>query len=137
MRFRYFRDPLFLACSFLYVTNRLFIKPRMPNHEVFFRGHLNDLLLIPCLLPPLLFLHQRLSWRRQFEPPTAPEIILHLVIWSLLLEYVGPRFYLRATSDPLDVISYVVGGFVSWVIWNRNHPRFDILSLSQRRRTNH
>lgn len=118
IRFRYFTDPLFVVCSLLYATNRLVIKPRMPNHEAFFRGHLNDLLLIPCVLPPLLFLYQKLSLRRPYDPPTAREILLHLIVWCLLFEYVGPMFYAKATSDPWDVVSYVVGGAVAWVVWN-------------------
>jgi hypothetical protein len=118
IRFRYVTDPLFLVCSFLYATNRLVIKPRMPTHEAFFRGHLNDLLLIPCVLPPLLFIYRKLPLRRPFDPPTALEIVLHLIVWSLLFEYVGPKFHARATSDPWDVVSYVVGGVVGWVVWN-------------------
>ena len=119
IRFRYFTDSLFLICSFVYATNRLVIKPHLPNHEAFFRGRLNDLLLIPCVLPPLLFAYQRLSLRRPSDPPTAWEIVLHLVVWSLLFEVVGPIFYPRATSDPWDVVSYLVGGLVSWLVWNR------------------
>jgi hypothetical protein len=118
IRFRYFTDPLFLVCSFLYATNRLIIKPRMPTHEVFFRGHFNDLLLIPCVLPPLLFIYRKLSLRRPYDPPSALEIVLHLVVWSLLFEYLAPMFYPRATSDPWDVVSYTVGALVSWLIWN-------------------
>jgi cell shape-determining protein MreD len=129
-RFRYLRDPLFLVCSFLYALNRLLIKPHMPNHEAFFRGYLNDLLLIPCVLPPLLFIYRKLSLRQPYDPPSAREIVLHLIVWSLLFEYVAPMFYARATSDPLDVVSYVIGGVVSGVVWN-GIPR--IRGFSERR----
>lgn len=116
--FRFFRDPLFLACSFIYAANRFIIKPSMPVDETFFRGHLNDLLIIPCILPPLLFIYRILSLRPQHEPPTTREIFLHLVVWSILFEYLGPMFYVRATADPWDVVSYTIGGLVSWIVWN-------------------
>lgn len=120
--FRYFRDPLFLGCSFLYSINRFFIKPHMPRDELFFRGHLNDLLLIPCLLPPILFVHRRLLLRRTDDPPSVREILIHLLIWSLLFEYIGPLFYPKAISDPWDVVSYVVGGLFAWINWNHISP---------------
>ena len=117
-RFRYFLDPLFLGCSFVYVMNRFIIKPRMPSSEIFFRGYLNDFLLIPCALPPLLFLHRIFSLRSANQPPTPREITIHLVFWSLFFEYLGPIFYRRATSDPWDIGAYWVGGFISWIVWN-------------------
>jgi hypothetical protein len=128
--FRYLTDPLFVCCSFVYTLNRFFIKPVMPRDEVFFRGYLNDLLLIPCLLPPILFVHRKLSWRHTDHSPSAGEIFIHLTIWSLLFEYIGPRFYARATSDPFDVVSYTIGGLCGWVVWNQTPGLTDVLKRS-------
>lgn len=40
VRFKYLRDPLFLACTALYLLNRLLLRPLWPE-ATFARSHLN------------------------------------------------------------------------------------------------
>jgi hypothetical protein len=115
-RFRYFRDGLFLAACSLYGLNRWCIRPHA--HAAFLRHHFNDLLLIPCALPPLLFFHRWLRLRTHDEMPTGAEIALYLTVWSILFEVIGPRMMSRATGDPLDVLAYAVGGVLAGLWWN-------------------
>jgi len=124
-KFAYIFDPLCLVCCFLYALNRWAIKPNLPIDESFMRGHFNDLLLIPCALPPLLYLHRKFRLRKVDIPPTALEVGLHLVVWSLVCEAVGPAFVAGTTADPWDVVAYGVGAVVSWVVWNRAWRRLD------------
>jgi hypothetical protein len=46
------------------------------------------------------------------------EIVILLVIWSIAFEVIGPFYFVKGTTDPLDVLAYCIGGFLSWVIYN-------------------
>lgn len=121
--FRYLRDGLFLTACFLYALNRWGLKPRV--HSAFLHDHFDDLLLIPCALPPLLFMERQLRLRRHDCQPLAAEIALNLVIWSILFEVIGPHLFQRATGDPWDVVAYVVGGLLAglWWHWRYRAPK--------------
>ena len=115
--FRYLRDHLFLLSCSLYAVNRWIVKPRV--HSAFLHNHFNDLLLIPCALPPLLWLQRQLGLRAHDRPPGAGEIALYLAVWSVLFEVIGPHLMRRATGDPYDVVAYVLGGVLAWLFWHR------------------
>lgn len=115
--FKYLRDRLFLIGCAAYATNRWVVKPHF--HQVFLRSWFNDLLLIPCALPPILFMHRYLKLRKHNEPPTAAEVALHLVFWSALFEWWGPHLFRHATGDWFDVAAYTAGAVVAWLWWNR------------------
>jgi hypothetical protein len=116
-RFGYWRDPLFLIGCALYAANRCFIKPHF--HFIVFHSWFNDLLLIPCALPLLLFLHRRFGLRTHDAAPTFTEIAAHLAGWSILFEIIGPHLMRGVTGDPLDVMAYCIGGAVAFVWWQR------------------
>ena len=116
--FRYYRDGLFLTGCLLYAVNRWGVKPYV--HRGFFHDHFNDLLLIPCALPVLLWLQRRLRLRTHDRMPAPGEIALYLAVWSILFEVVGPHLLKRATGDPCDVIAYVVGGILAGIWWHRD-----------------
>lgn len=115
--FLYLRDPLFLAGCGAYVVNRWLIKPHL--RAGFFHSHFNDLWLIPCALPPVLWLHRQVGLRKHDRPPEWVEIIPHLVFWSALFEWFGPKVVLHATADPLDAIAYLLGALVAGCWWQR------------------
>jgi hypothetical protein len=117
MTFRYVLDPLFMLCSALYVTNGWLLKPNLPTSELFFRNYFDDILLIPCFLPIVLLAHKCLSLRSDDAFPTAREAVIHLIIWSICFELIGPLFYSKAVGDPLDVAAYWLGGIASLWIW--------------------
>ena len=113
-RFRYLRDALFLSGCGCYVVNRWLLKPHV--HSPFLRSYFNDLFLIPCALPPILLLHRWLKLRPAEENPRISEILFHFVIWSVLFEFIGPKF-MRTTGDPLDVLAYAAGTVVAIAWW--------------------
>ena len=125
-RFRYYLDALFLTGCAAYAINRWVIKHYV--HRGFFHDHFNDCWLIPCALPLVLWLHRRLGLRPHDDPPRLSEIIPHLIFWSLLFEWIGPRFVPHATSDPWDVVSYWAGGALAWLWWHRE-LRFSRLAV--------
>lgn len=116
-RFRYLRDPLFLIGCAAYAINRWLVKPHV--HHGFLHSHFDDLWLIPCALPPVLWLHRRLNLRRHDDAPRLPEIAFHLVFWSALFEWFGPRFVPHTTSDPYDVLAYIAGAVAAGIWWQR------------------
>jgi hypothetical protein len=115
--FRYLGDAAFQCGCFAYAINRWLIKPHF--HTGFFHSHFNDLWLIPCALPPVLWLHRRLGLRPHDGPPSVPEILSHLVFWSVLFEYVGPKYMPWTTADPLDVLAYMAGALGAGLWWHR------------------
>ena len=117
-RFAYLRDGLFLVCCSLYSLNRWMIRPHTDN--VFLRFHFDDLLLMPCALPVLLWLQRGLRLRATDNPPTWNEIALYTVFWSILFEVIGPHLFRRSTGDPWDVVVYVLGGVGAGLCWNRH-----------------
>jgi hypothetical protein len=118
-RFRYLLDPLFLAAVGLYLVGRFLIRPHIPAPS-FFHSHMNDLLCIPFWLPPVLLVERKLRLRSHDQPPAPPEIALHLIVWAIAFEVVGPRLemFSMSVADPLDIFWYAVGALAGALIWN-------------------
>jgi hypothetical protein len=116
--FRYLRDPLFLLGCAAYATNRWLVKPHVAVR--FFHDQFDDCWLIPCALPPVLWLHRRLGLRAHDAAPQSSEIGLHLVFWSVLFEWLGPKFVPHTTGDPWDVLAYAAGAVMAALWWHRH-----------------
>jgi hypothetical protein len=116
-RFCYVWDPLFLCSSLAYGINRWILKPRV-NSE-FFRFWFSDLLLIPCALPVLLWLFRFFRLRAGDEAPSLFEIGWILAVWSVLFEWLAPRFLAHAVGDWRDILMYWTGGLAAWAYWRR------------------
>jgi len=119
-RFRFQHDGLFLLGCFAYALNRWALTPL--TDSAFLHSHFNDLWLIPCALPLVLWIQHRLGLRSD-RVPTGPEIFGHLILWSLLFEWIGPKFMSHATGDLMDVFCYWIGGLMAWLWWHRNSLR--------------
>ena len=117
IRFGYLRDALFVGASGAYALNRWFFKPAVASP--FLRGHFNDLLLIPAGLPVILWIQRVTGLRQTDAPPSWSEIGMHLVVWSIVCEYIGPFWLHRGTADIGDVLAYSAGAAVSGIWWNR------------------
>ena len=119
-RFGYLRDRLFLTATTGYGLNRWLIKPLVPLP--FLHGQFNDLLLIPAALPVVLWVQRRTGLRTEDGFPSWSEIVLHLVVWSVICEFIGPVWLHRGTSDLWDVAAYTLGGVAAGIWWNRRAP---------------
>jgi len=119
-RFRYLLDPLFLSATGLYIANRFILKPVWGNSFPFLRNHLDDCLLIPAALPPLLWVFRSLHLRLHDTPPTAPEVLQWTAFWSVVFEWLFPRYFHKGVADGWDALSYALGALVSWFVWNRS-----------------
>lgn len=128
--FGYARDRLcWIACAF-YATNRWLIPAHLKT--AFLRNHFNDLLFIPAALPLMLWLERRLGLRDNDAPPDWIEVVLHLVVWSIAAEVVGPRLFKHAVGDIWDVAAYTAGAIVSLAIWQL--PRVKLRPLRREAR---
>ena len=116
-RFRYGADPLFVIGCAAYAINRWMVKPHVGPGFLMFQ--FNDLWLMSCALPPVLWLHRRLGLRAHDDPPHVGEIAGHLVFWSVLLEWIGPRFVPYAQGDVMDVAAYAAGALIAGLWWWR------------------
>ncbi len=123
-RFGYWRDPLFLGCCFLYALNRWGLKPH--SHSKLLHGQFDDLLLIPCALPLALWAQRRLGLRTHDRFPQPDEIALHLAIWAVICELVGP-LVLPVTGDWKDVLAYAIGAGLAWGWWRRQETALKVL----------
>jgi hypothetical protein len=117
-KFHYLGDGLFQLTLALYALNRWGLKPYL--RSPFLHQHFNDLLLIPCALPPLLLAQRWLRLRLHDELPTPGEIALYFVVWSIFFEAIGPHLLRRATGDPWDVVAYAAGGIIAGLWWHRH-----------------
>jgi hypothetical protein len=120
MRFRYLRDPLFLAAFCLYGFNRFVIKPCTEIR--FFHESFNDLICIPLFVPIVVLVARKCGLRNHDRPPETTEIVLPLIVWSIMFELLFPKdpFWSRwVTGDPYDVLWYCVGALVASLWWRR------------------
>ena len=118
MRYRYLRDPLFLACVLAYLVNRLVLKAVWKTG--FVHEHLNDLICVPFWVPVMLWAERRLGLRRDDGPPEAVEIVIPLVVWSWVFEVVLPGtelFGRYCVADHRDVLCYAAGALGAAVFW--------------------
>ncbi len=122
-RFRYASDPLCVASCVLYCVNRWLLKPHIAS--TFLHGYFNDTLLIPAALPFVLWFQRKLRLRQSDNAPDWTEILFHLVIWSVLFEWIGPHI-MHVTGDPWDVVAYFAGGLLAWTWWNRKQFKIAI-----------
>lgn len=121
IKFKYLLDPLFLFSLTLYSINKSsFLGSKFWSCK-FCNYYLNDLLLVPVLVPIILFFSRIFKFRNDYSPPIFLEIIVPLAIWSIAFELIGPFYFGKGTSDPLDVFAYCLGGLTSWIIWNRGN----------------
>lgn len=123
-QFRYIRDPVFVVSVSLYLINEFIILEYGIFKTGFIAFYFNDFLLVPVVLPILLFISKKLKLRLVDIPPTLLELIIPLLIWSVLFEFIFPYFISKGTADLLDILFYFLGGLLSWMIWNRAHLKF-------------
>lgn len=134
-RFRYLRDPLFIACVALYFVNRLVVKRLIPDG--FVHDHFNDLICIPFWVPIMLWLQRSVGLRPVPVIPSASEIFIPLVVWSLVFEFWLPAtqtFSGYSTGDYRDIVWYTVGALLAacWWSWWYRAPEKEPKGIEQK-----
>lgn len=116
--FRYLRDPLFLACVALYFVNRFVIRRVVDSG--FAHEHFNDLMCIPFWVPIMLWLQKSVGLRPVATVPSASEVFIPLVVWSLVFEFWLPTtiaFAAHSTADHRDIMWYAIGAMLAACWW--------------------
>lgn len=98
-----------------YVINRWGLKPVLD--VPFLANHFNDILLIPAALPLVLWVQRKLGWRTHDRNPDAKEIALHLIVWGIIAEGIGPHLFDHATRDWRDLAAYTAGAILAGLWW--------------------
>lgn len=125
--FRYLTDPLFLIAVGIYLINRICLEPLLEFE--FLHSHLNDIICIPFLVPPMLAAARRIGLRSHDLPPTTSEIVVPVIVWSIMFEILlplSPFWRQWITGDPYDVMWYAIGAAIAshwWRSYYRQSPR--------------
>ena len=111
-------DPICVAAWGAYCLNRFVLAPHFGEALPFLREHFNDSLLIPAALPLLYWARFRVGLRERNALPLWRDVLLWCAIWSLMFEWVGPRFLRRSVGDWGDVAAYFGGGIIAAAWWH-------------------
>jgi len=117
-RLQYGFDPICLGACGLYAINSA--RLGLFGVQGFGASYLNDLLLIPCALPLVLWFHHGIGWREGRRGPTIAETGGHLLLWAVLGEGLGPIWFADSVRDPWDVLAYAAGAAVALFWWHRD-----------------
>lgn len=96
--------------SLIYVAQKLSVK--LPS---FINNYVNDFLIIPIVLTTCLYILRGSKNNKYYQIPLGV-IVYICVLYSVLFEFVLPKYYIRYTVDVLDVVLYFAGGFVFFVL---------------------
>lgn len=113
----YFRRLLTLSVisAGLFSINRLVLIPSFPDVH-FLKQYLADFLALPAYLPLSLYL----AWRLNLIPETFRLRFSHILgaslIFGLLFEGVIPMVDETAIRDPMDVLAYLLGGVLVYIV---------------------
>lgn len=96
--------------SSIYTMQKLGVQlPKLINNYV------NDFLIVPIVLIPCLYV---LRWSRANKSYTIPlgAVLYFCALYSVLFEYLLPKFHVRYTADFIDVGLYFIGGLIFYYL---------------------
>ena len=104
---------IFLICILLYLLNILILSSiNYYELNVFFTGYFNDL-LAPLLLFSYINLILSLNNKNVYS---IKYLIIIIILCSFIWEYLIPFFKPTSVTDPIDVICYLTGTIIYWMI---------------------
>ena len=114
------KPTLFCFSSFcLGLITYLFQKCNIPLPKLI-NNYLNDFLIIPIVLFVCLLVLQKIKSDKTFTLSLG--IILYVCfLYSLLFEFVFPKYLARYTKDIVDVFLYFAGGFTFYFLQKQTH----------------
>jgi len=110
----------FLGLMFAYLLVR-YLRVSVDMLPDFFRFYLTDLLFVPTMSIFALIAVRLLKRDRTLRIP-AHYVFIQVVLVSLFFEWYLPNYSSKAhwyTSDLLDVLMYVIGGFLFLLLQRR------------------
>ncbi len=105
------RHPLFALSCILFLTHQ-FAQKGFGIHIPFVHSYLDDLLVMPIILPLILVERRRFyGWGEDFVF-SAPVTAALVLAFSLIFELVFPYFSEKFTFDWWDFVAYGMGGIL-------------------------
>ena len=117
MEYKHVRDPLFIVAIVLYCVNKFILQRYSFINGTFIESYMSDILLVPVLLPVLIWVVAKAGWRSLSMRPSHWEILATLIPVIAVCEYIGPVYLGKGVADPFDILAYAAGGSVSWLYW--------------------
>jgi hypothetical protein len=77
------------------------------------RAYLDDVLVVPVVLPFVLFLLRTIFYK-QIRFINLVMLISFIVSLSFIFEFVLPGYSSKYTADSWDVLCYLIGGGIYW-----------------------
>lgn len=105
---------IYFLLVILFLTNQL-LEHLYLSHWIF-RSYLDDLLVLPIILPITQVL-LRLIYNKPSFKLDIPMIITAFLFVSIVFEIILPKFSTSYTSDYLDIVFYGIGGVIYWIIF--------------------
>ncbi len=96
------------------MINKIGLELNIWDSCLFLNSYLNDLLFVPILIPLMFTSFYYLGLRNQSYPSKA-ELLVHICLWSLVSEYISPKYLHQGYSDPWDVACYFLGGAIYYL----------------------
>ena len=102
---------IMIICVLLYGMNHI-MKPWYNNEiiSLFMNGYFNDILAGLFLIS----FTNVLLYKVNKSIHKLVHIETYLLIVGIFWEYITPLYKTNSTSDPIDILAYMLGGFVYW-----------------------
>lgn len=99
----------------LYVLNRYILIPALGSPEILV-DYGGDFLALPVYIPLAVLAAKRLSLLSSTFSLSFSHVLQTVVVFSLLFEGLFPLILTSATPDAGDVLAYLAGGCLLWVL---------------------
>jgi len=100
---------IFILSALLFSVNQFLIFSGVKHW--FLTGYLDDLVLLPVILPLITVLLRLLADSPKLELDVGM-VITAFILFSVVFEFVLPHFNKQYTADYFDVLCYGIGGWI-------------------------
>lgn len=105
--FKYFLTTLILGFGFLYhQINEKILRYHLP----FFDNYLDDFLCIPLVIY-LIGIIEFYLFNKRLKSYRIQTVICIFIFYSLLFEWIAPKYFYFGTADYFDMVMYLFGAF--------------------------
>ena len=109
---------LMFLVLFLYILNNYILIPFI-NYDpikLFLSSYFDDLISTICFMAYVNFI---LSFQNKIIIKLK-DIIIFCFILGIIWEYITPMYKADSVSDILDIVCYIFGGTIYYIIYNKN-----------------
>jgi len=93
----------------------------------FFKNYAADILCIPLVLGSIQELIRLIKWNNEILLK-LPMVVVGVLVFSIVFEYVLPKYSSIYTSDIWDVACYILGGIIFLFFQKRDKKIFELMN---------